>query len=425
MDKQMLSALVDLFRLQRCGCACEDPVYAHPACHTSPAAVYGTNEKRDVSGGWHDAGDYGRYTVPGAKAVIDLLAAYRIAPDAFIGIPVLEEARYELEWLLKMHREDGAAYHKVTCADFCGFIMPEEEREPLFLSPVSTAATADLAAALTIGALSFRVSDPAFSERCREAALKACRFLDTAPLLPFKNPEGIVTGEYPEEDGSLEDELFLAAAAEYALTWEEAAAKKAEKRYENGLPLLLGWAGVAGYGALLLHDLLPECPFKERLRRDLDLQAEDLLRASEADEWGLSLKKDFPWGSNMNVCHNGVLLAAGYLRTGNMDLRRAAEKHYAYLLGANPLKRSYVTGFGPNPPVHPHHRLSAAKGVPAKGMLVGGPDKYLHDPLAMDMLGGKKPEECYLDKLMSYSTNEIAIYWNSALVLFMAVLSKS
>lgn len=423
MDKEMLSALVDLFRLQKCGCACSDPVFAHPACHTALARVYGTDEKREVSGGWHDAGDYGRYTVPGAKAAIDLLAAFKLAPEAFRGIPVSEEARYEIDWLLKMQREDGAAFHKVTCASFCGFVMPEEETEPLYLSPVSTAATGDLAAALAVASLIYKETDPAYAERCRAAALKACSFLEKTPLLPFKNPEGITTGEYPEEDGSLEDELFLAAAAEFALTGTEEAAKKAEARYGDGLPLLLGWAGVAGYGALLLLDLLPEGAFKAKLRADLNARAEDLLSASETDEWGLSLKKDFPWGSNMNVCHNGILLASAALRTGNGAMALAAKKHYAYLLGANPLRRSYITGFGPNPPEHPHHRLSGAKGVPAKGMLAGGPDMYLHDPLAAELLAGKKPEECYLDILESYSTNEIAIYWNSALVLFIAVLS--
>ena len=82
------------------------------ACDTL-ATLYHTNEKIDVSGGWHDAGDYGRYVVPGAKSVADLLIAYDANPELFsdsIGIPesgngvpdVLDEARYELEWMLKM-----------------------------------------------------------------------------------------------------------------------------------------------------------------------------------------------------------------------------------------------------------------------------------------------------------------------------------
>lgn len=99
---------IKMLYLQRCGTAVEDDIFGHKACHDSLATVYGTSEKIDVSGGWHDAGDYGRYVVTGAKTVSDLLYAYKNTPEMFsdsIGIPesgngvpdVLDEARYEIE----------------------------------------------------------------------------------------------------------------------------------------------------------------------------------------------------------------------------------------------------------------------------------------------------------------------------------------
>lgn len=54
---------VRMLYLQRCGEAVTDSDFGHPACHTGMATVYGTNDKINVSGGWHDAGDYGRYIV--------------------------------------------------------------------------------------------------------------------------------------------------------------------------------------------------------------------------------------------------------------------------------------------------------------------------------------------------------------------------
>ena len=58
-----------MFLLQRCGCElseAEAGIYAHEICHNEKARIHGTNDKYiDVSGGWHDAGDYGRYVVPG------------------------------------------------------------------------------------------------------------------------------------------------------------------------------------------------------------------------------------------------------------------------------------------------------------------------------------------------------------------------
>ncbi|MBQ3565885.1 MAG: glycoside hydrolase family 9 protein, partial [Oscillospiraceae bacterium] len=85
----LLDDSVRMLYLQRCGTAVEDDVFGHVACHNTKAVVYGTNQTIDVSGGWHDAGDYGRYIVPAAKAVADLLYAYQANPSLYsdnIGI---------------------------------------------------------------------------------------------------------------------------------------------------------------------------------------------------------------------------------------------------------------------------------------------------------------------------------------------------
>jgi endoglucanase len=58
------------------------------------------------------------------------------------------------------------------------------------------------------------------------------------------------------------------------------------------------------------------------------------------------------------------------------------------------------------------------------GMLAGGPDRGLHDPCAKSLLAGQPPAKCYVDDVQSYSTNEVAIYWNSPLVYVMAALMK-
>lgn len=105
--------------------------------------------EKEVSGGWHDAGDYGRYVVPGAQTIQDLFMAYEDYPEIWNGpdadnmdipesgngIPdILDEARYELDWMLKMQDEtSGGVYHKVTCLDFPEFVMPQEEKYKIHL----------------------------------------------------------------------------------------------------------------------------------------------------------------------------------------------------------------------------------------------------------------------------------------------------
>ena len=105
----LTGALVKGLYYQRCGCALEAAhagPYAHAACHTAPAKLYENPEvELDASGGWHDAGDYGRYVSPAAVTVGHLLYAYRWFPKAFqdaLNIPesgnglpdVLNECRF-------------------------------------------------------------------------------------------------------------------------------------------------------------------------------------------------------------------------------------------------------------------------------------------------------------------------------------------
>ena len=83
----------------------------------------------------------------------------------------------------------------------------------------------------------------------------------------------------------------------------------------------------------------------------------------------------------------------------------------------------YVTGHGTECTKHPHHRPSGAMGQVMPGMLAGGPSEGLQDAEAKRLLPGKAPLRCYADVTGSYSTNEIAIYWNSPLVYLIASLT--
>ena len=99
-----------------------------------------------------------------------------------------------------------------------------------------------------------------------------------------------------------------------------------------------------------------------------------------------------------------------------------AKKHFDYILGCNPMNFCYVTGFGSKSPKYPHHRPSGALKKVMPGMLAGGAAEGLMDVHAKKHLQGKPPLQCYLDISGSYSTNEVAIYWNSPLVYVIAKL---
>ena len=111
--------------------------YAHEACHMDDAHTdyIGSAGKRDGTKGWHDAGDYGKYTVNAGITVGSLLAAweeYRSVIETYSwaipesGGPLpdfLAEVRWELEWVLKM-QYSGKRRARIAQADLADLRRP-------------------------------------------------------------------------------------------------------------------------------------------------------------------------------------------------------------------------------------------------------------------------------------------------------------
>jgi endoglucanase len=127
---------------QRCGCSVDlGGGYRHPSCHGA-GAFHGSSGKSGPlpnHGGWHDAGDYGRYIVNSGLTTGTLLWAWELFPQPLrklsLGIPesggkipdYLAEIRWNLEWMLSLQDSDGGVWHKQTSEHFCGFIMPQDD----------------------------------------------------------------------------------------------------------------------------------------------------------------------------------------------------------------------------------------------------------------------------------------------------------
>ncbi|MEO3944332.1 glycoside hydrolase family 9 protein [Gorillibacterium sp. CAU 1737] len=437
---ELHQALLRAFYFLRCGTELTEPFagpWTHAACHQTPAKVYGREELREVNGGWHDAGDYGKYTVAAAVAVADLLLAYELNPAAFAkplplpetgltgGMPdVLHECRYELEFLLKMQDEDGGAFHKVTTYHFCGLdVMPEEDTAPLVLSPVSSTATGDLAAILALAARLYQPWDEAFAARCLSAAEAAWAWLVRHPEgLLFHNPPEVSTGEYG--DVSDLDERYWAAAELYRTTGQALYHDEVKRLVQQGGFDLceLGWAAVGGYGTiayLLMERSQTEPRLRETLRTAWLARADELLAIAEADGYGVALQADkYGWGSNMNVLNHAQHLLIASLEGRDIRYRQAALEQLHYLLGRNVLGQSYVTGIGSVPLRNPHYRPGVGDGIEeaVPGMVSGGPNPGLHDEYSREHLAGRAPAASFADHEDSYATNEITIYWNSPAV---------
>ena len=140
------------FFYQRQGIAIEEPFaegFARGLGHPGDATAHmrSTGAVRDVSQGWYDAGDYGKYTPFAAAPIVDLLDAYEAFPAVFgdeTNIPesgngkadVLDEVKWELDWLLKMQDAESGGFYHLIYPNNCpgsGSCRPEDITEQRYV----------------------------------------------------------------------------------------------------------------------------------------------------------------------------------------------------------------------------------------------------------------------------------------------------
>lgn len=431
------------FYFQRCGLRLNPAnagVYYHAACHTDDGYLYSDqNKKISSTGGWHDAGDYGKYVVNAGVSVGTLLMAYEMFPGRFshdnLNIPeslnnvpdILDEVRYELTWLLTMQDSaTGGVFAKETRKDFEGFIMPNTDTGKRFIYEIATTATADFAAMLARAARIFQAYDPAFSETCLSASERAWTYLENhASIVPsggFKNPSDTKTGEYG--DSNDKDER-LWAASELYVTTGNGKYHDYYKLHFSDFGIINGamsWPNVRSMAHLTyLFGKNQDSSIYEQVLFSLKTYAESLLSLRNSDGLQLVISPtDYYWGSNSEVMNRAVMLIAAYTKTNNRAYFEAALDQLNYILGTNAHKMSFVTGTGTNSPLFPHHRPSSSDQVfkPVPGLLAGGPNKNIsQDPVLQSRFTTSTPPAlCYIDIEGSYASNEIAINWNAPLV---------
>ena len=438
---------------QRCGMAVdlgpEFPGYTHAACHLEGRfdSSSGREGRRDNVGGWHDAGDYGRYIVNSGITVGTLLWAYelfaaRVAnrklniPETGKGTPdLLNESRWNLEWMLKMQDDDGGVWHKQTSAHFPGFVMPEDDHlVSLVIGTTSapyksTCATADLAAVAAIASRVYEPFDKKFAATNLRAARQAWAWAERFPNVTFRNPPGITTGEYGDRECG--DERLWAAAELWRTTGDVAYNRYFLDHYEKYLPTLVhpdpeSWRVVAPMGLwayALARRAGTDPGVVNRIRQQALAAAHQIVDRTRRNPYRVSLiAEDYVWGSNGQVGNYGVLLLVANAFSPDPAFVDVARDNLHYLLGRNTFSLSWVTQVGANPYRHPHHRPSGADNNldPWPGLLSGGPNAARQDPVLQALPAGLPPAKIYSDDQASYASNEICINWQAMLVFLLA-----
>ncbi len=433
------------FYFQRCGTPLLESnagKYIHPACHLNDGLFHtttGLNGSKDVTGGWHDAGDYGKYIVNSGITVGTMLMGYEQFPENFrnddLNIPesgnsipdLLDEVKYELNWMLKMQDSDGGVFFKVTPENFSGFIMPNTDNSTRYIYQKSTAATGDFAAVMAMAARIYLPFDSAFASKCLSSAENAWQYLQANPsIVPaggFHNPSGTVTGEYGDNNDS--DERLWAAVELFNTTDNSTYQSYYLSNYQSAgmIYYAMSWGNVTSLAQmeyLLSQQSDADAAAKNNIKTSLINYCNQLYNTAGNDGFNVTLKTtDYNWGSNAVVLNNAVLLIIGYKLTGNMNFYNTALEQLNYILGTNINDYSYITDVGSKYPMHPHHRPSASDGIvePVPGLMAGGPNHDLQDNVLNTLYNSSTPPaRCYVDDQGSYASNEIAINWNAPLV---------
>ncbi len=447
------------------------PAHARPAGHLSDDAVTcyrgtdadgaewpGCAYTLDASGGWYDAGDYGKYVVNGGIAAWTLLNLHErlpgALPDGSLNLPesgngvgdLLDEARWQVSWLLSMQVPEGQpqagmAHHKLHDLAWEGLpLLPPTvyDNDSTFASdhgryvyPPSTAATFNLAATAAQCARVWRDLDPAFAERCLRAAERAFQAGGQEPLALAGNTPGSGGGNY--DDANVADERFWAAAELFVTTGEPryADAMRATPYLTSfgglGRDAAMTWGDTAALGALslLLHDA--DLPEVAGLRAQLLRTADGYLDVIATEGYRVPIRT-YVWGSNSAVLNNAIVLAYAHDLTGDATYLHGVLESMDYLLGRNALAFSFVSGYGERSMTNPHHRFWANEGAwppPPPGVVAGGPNASPSDPTALERATlDAGPARRYVDLRGSWSTNEVTINWNAPLAWVTTYLAE-
>jgi len=417
------------FYLWRCGTAVDGLYngihFTHDACHLDDGYQDYQGKpgvRRDGTKGWHDAGDYGKYVVNAGITVGMMFMAWdqfkdnlknfslNLPGDA-TGYPdFLKELKWETDWLLTMQYTDGSGKvaHKLTRKNFEPFCMPEQDKEKRYFTDWSSAATADFVAMMAQAARYFEPYDKAYSQKCLAAARVSYQFLKANP-----QDKGFVQGEFKTGGYQTTDEDDrLWAAAEM---WETTGNSQFLKDFE----LMAGalrfkidqdwdWGDVSNLGMfqyVLSKKTGRDPKILKTIQKNIVDVADSIVKNAAQDVYGRPLIRYY-WGCNGTIARQVLNLQVANQISFDKKYIQTSLDAIANIFGRNNYNRSFVTGLGIKPPMHPHDRRSGSDSIvePWPGYLVGG---------------GRTATN-WNDNQEDYTTNEIAINWQGALVYALA-----
>lgn len=460
------------------------------SCHTHDGYVlYGEkagikdSTPIDVVGGWHDASDYLQYSTTSANATYHLLAAYRDFPNVFTDeklangldgkngmADVLDEAKWGLDWLLKMHPKEDWMFNQIADdRDHMGMRMPKQdtfygrgyERPVYFVSgepqqrgkfmnaTTGTSSTAaKFASAFSLGSQVFGNFDLEFSKELMESSISALNFssiklgvTQTASVRsPYIYAEDNWTDDIELADATLSS-MFNYFLRKVSISLEDGPDGNMlldSAYYYSKAEKITPWLGADTAKHYQWY------PFINVGHYELAKQLKDKRRDTVIDFYKKGIEKvwskakqnafyrgiPFIWCSN-NLTTSFAIQCFWYKQlTGDKTFNELEQANFDWLFGCNPWGTSMVYGLPSwgDTPVDPHSAFTHIKNYPIDGGLVDGP---VYTSIYKNLIGITlyQPDEyaefqsdlaVYHDDYGDYSTNEPTMDGTASLIYLLA-----
>lgn len=462
-------------RQQRCG---YNP-FLGDSCHTHDGIIVlhptRTGEHIDVVGGWHDASDYLQYTTTSANATYQMLFAYQQNPDVWAdaydasgkpganGIPdILDEARWGLEWLVKMNPDSATFFNQIADdRDHRMSVLPQDDMvdyefgaggprpvypcsgEPYGLYKNKNESTGlastvgKFASAFALGSRLFADIDPAFAATLENKARNAYKVGAANPGACQTAP--CVSPYYYEED-NWSDDMQLAAAEMYRTDKDNSYFTDAIDygRFEPVTPWMgadsarhYQWYPFINLGNFLVAETSRDARTRNEFIRNMRSGLQRVAERAEGNPFMHGIP--FVWCSN-NLTVAFVTQAMLYRQlTGDNRFLEIETAMRDWLFGANPWGKCMIIGVeGTDYPIDPHSPLSNLKQYPLTGGIVDGPVyetifkslRGVHlrnDDRYAPFQGG---DAVYHDDYSDYSTNEPTMDGTASMTFFLGKLAS-
>ena len=484
--RNVLKATMRMFYYQRSGIA-KRPPYADP-CWADSAAYAGVGQDtqardvtdrdnrgkvRNLGGGWFDAGDTNKYVTFAAQPVHQLLTAYQDTPQVFTddfnipesgnGVPdVLDEVRWETDWLKRMQYPDGSAALKVGEIVYGPAAPPSSDRAQRFYIPACSSSTIAVAGMFAHAAYTFgRI--PGLAQEAADLKSRALAAWDNYQQVGSKQTKcdtGVVhAGNADWSEADQQAAAAVAAIYLFAVTRDAKFDAYVQAHYKDMRPYRQGEFGWSRYNpeqgdALLFYTRLEGVSgssLANSIRADKlqDVRAGNQVYGFRPDDdlyRAYMHPGQYHWGSNMPRAGYGNtnldVIAYEIDPSGNAAYAARAEEVLHYFHGVNPFGMVYLTNMyaygatrSANEIFHTwfaadtrwSNALTSQCG-PAPGFVPGGPNVNAAKdgvPTSLAPPTGQPPQKSYLDwnkasPDTSWAVTEPAIYYQSGYVKLLA-----